>query len=100
MAVKILDRIFTGRNHDGISYQNMFNDSYTHDEAVAKLESWIVADGFDEKSLAELRTIVSYPEITDKMNENRNIVENELHVKGIPTTIYDGIRHTGLWSAE
>lgn len=100
MAIKILDHIFTEKNSDGISYQNLFNDEYSRDEAVAKLEQWIVKDGFDASGLEELRKIVAYPEITDKMNENREIVENQLRVKGIPTMIYDGGRHTGLYKAE
>ena len=92
--------IFTEKDEDGISYQNKFNDEYSHDEAVAQLEKWIVADGYDKGGLNELRKIVAYPEITEKMNENRDIVENQLRVKGIPTMIYDGSRHTGLYKTE
>ena len=100
MAVKLLDHIFTEKDEDGISYQNKFNDEYSHDEAVAQLEKWIVADGYDKGGLNELRKIVAYPEITEKMNENRDIVENQLRVKGIPTMIYDGGKHTGLYKTE
>lgn len=100
MAVKLLDHIFTERNDDGLSYQSVFNDVYTRDEAISQLETWIVQDGFDKDGLKEIRAIVAYPEITDKMTDNRNIIEKELRVKGIPTTIYNGGRHTGLWQAE
>lgn len=100
MAVKIIDHIFTEKNDDGLSYQSIFNDYYSREEAIKKLEEWIVADGFDKNGLEELREIVDYPETTDKMNENRQIVENELHIKGIPTTIFDGKRHTGLWKTD
>ena len=100
MAVEILDHIFTEKNSEGISYQNKFNEDYTREDAVAKLEQWIVESGFDEDGLAEVRKIVAYPEITDKMNENREIVKNQLRIKGIPTMIYDGGRHTGLYKAS
>lgn len=100
MAIQLIDHIFTGKNSEGISYQNKFNEDYTHDEAVAKLEQWITEAGFDEDGLDELRKIVAYPEITDKMSENKDIVENQLKVKGIPTMIFDGKRHTGLWKAD
>ena len=100
MAVEILDHIFTEKNSEGISYQTKFNEDYTHEEAAAKLEQWIMEAGFNEDGLAEVRKIVMYPEITDKMNENREIVENQLRVKGIPTMIYDGGRHTGLYKAS
>ena len=99
LAIKLLDHIFTGKNSEGISYQNKFNEDYSHEEAVAKLESWLAEAGLDKKAIDEIRKIAEYPEITDKMNENRDIVENQLKVKGIPTIIYDGKRHTGLWES-
>lgn len=97
MAIEILDHIFTEKNSEGISYQDKFNDDYTTEQAIAKIEQWITEAGFDADGLAEIRKIAYYPETTDKMNENREIVENQLRVKGIPTMIYDGGRHTGLY---
>lgn len=97
VALKILDNIFTKKNSEGISYQNKFNEDYSREQAIEKIESWLAEEGFDENELQELRKIVDYPEITDKMQQNRNIVEEQLRVKGIPTIIYDGQRHTGLW---
>ena len=100
LGVKLLDRIFTGKNHDEFSYQEMFNNEYSHEEATAKLESWLVLEGVNSEKLAKIRDITGYQEITDKMARNREIVENELKVKGIPTMVYDGIKHTGLWKDE
>ena len=97
LAVQLIDHIFTDKNSEGISYQNKFNEDYSHEEAVAKLESWLKEAGLDENGVKEVRKIADYPEITDKMSENREIVENQLRVKGIPTIIFDGKRHTGLW---
>ncbi len=100
VSLGIIDRIFTGKNSEGISYQNKFNEDYSYEEAVAKIEAWLKADGLDESGIAEIRTIVGYPEITDKMNQNKDIVENQLKVRGIPTMLIDGKKHTGLWKAE
>ena len=100
LAVKIIDKIFTGENSEGLSYQYKFNEDYSREEAVQKLEAWLKSFGLDDKGVAEIRTIADYPEIGDKMASNRNIVENQLRVKGIPTMIYDGGRHTGLWKAS
>ena len=36
----------------------------------------------------------------ETMNENKAIVEDELRAKGIPTMIYDGKRHTGIWHSK
>ena len=97
LAVKIIDKIFTGENSEGLSYQYKFNEDYSREEAIQKLESWLGSFGLDEKGIEEIRKIAEYPEITDKMVNNRNVVENQLRVKGIPTMIYDNGRHTGLW---
>lgn len=98
-ALKLIDRIFTKKNHDGISYQNLFNEDYSSDEARAKLETWLKEDGLDDGFIEELRIVSNYPETLDKMAENRQIVEKELRVKGIPTIIYDGKKHTGLFES-
>ena len=99
-AVNILDRIFTEKTFIDETekyYQDVFNDNYNEDEARAKLEEWIISDGFNIDGIDELRKIVDYPETTDKMSENKDIIENSLHIKGIPTFIYDGKKHTGLF---
>ena len=100
LALELIDHIFTEKDEEGVSYQTLFNDYYSRDEAVKALENWLKEAGFDKDGIAEIRKIADYPEITTKMSENRDIVENRLRVKGIPTMIFDGKRHTGLWKAE
>lgn len=100
LAVKIIDQLFTSRNDEGQSYQMLFNDFYSYDEAVATLENWLAEFGLDAGAVAEVREIASYPEITTKMEENLRIVTDEVRVNGIPTMIYNGTRHTGLYKAE
>lgn len=99
LAVNIIDKIFTAKNHEGRYYQDVFNNDYTHDEAAKKIETWLAEFGLSNDGIEEIRKIVAYPETTTKMSENRQIVENQLKIKGIPTMIYDGKRHTGLWTA-
>lgn len=99
-SIAIIDRIFTEKDEDGISYQNKFNEDYSEDEARAQIESWLKEDGFRDSGIAEVRKVVDYPEISDKIAENKTLVEEQLKVKGIPTMIFDGKKHTGLWKAE
>lgn len=100
LAMEILDHIFTEKNHDGISYQNMFNEDYSAEEAEAKLEIWLKDAGIDSSGVKEISKVAYYDETTTKMQQNREIIENQIKVKGIPTMVYDGGRHTGLWKAE
>ncbi|MBR3131930.1 hypothetical protein IKG33_00745 [Candidatus Saccharibacteria bacterium] len=97
LSLEIIDHIFTGENSEGISYQTKFNEDYTAEEAAKKIESWLKKAGAKDEEIKEIREMINYPEITDKMSQNREIVENQLRVKGIPTMIYDGGKHTGLW---
>ena len=99
-AIDILDHIFTGKNSEGISYQNKFNDDYTAEQATAKLEQWLKDAGLSEEEIAKVRELINSPEITEEMAVNRDIIEHQLRVKGIPTMIYDSTRHTGLYKAE
>lgn len=97
LAVSILDHIFTDKAEDGRYYQSLFNDDYSHEDAAKKIEEWLKKENINDDGIAEIRKIVDYPETTKKMEENHNIIESQLKVKGIPTMIYDGKKHTGLF---
>ena len=97
LSLYIIDKIFTAKNSEGISYQTKFNEDYSYEEAISKIESWLKEAGVDKAGVEEIHQIANSPEITDKMKENREIVEKQLRVKGIPTIITDGRKHTGLW---
>lgn len=98
-ALLMIDKIFTEKNSEGLSYQNKFNEDYSDEEATSKLESWLKAAGASKEEIKKIRDLAKSEEITNKMSQNRQIVENELKVKGIPTIIMDGKKHTGLWKS-
>lgn len=99
-SLGIIDRIFTEKSHSGeepVYYLYRFRDDYSREQAILKIETWLKEDGINEDGIKEIRKIVDYPEIADKMSQNKEIVENQLHAKGIPTMIIDGKKHTGIW---
>lgn len=100
LSVRILDRLFTEKDEEGRSWQMLFNDIFSAEEATATLDRWLADFGLDAAGNAELKKIAAEPEVTAKMTKNREIVENELRVNGIPTLVYDGAKHTGLYKAE
>ncbi|MBQ3473846.1 hypothetical protein IJH24_00220 [Candidatus Saccharibacteria bacterium] len=97
ISLGIIDRIFTEKNSEGISYQNKFNEDYSREEAIKKIESWLKKSGLDSKEIEKVRELVDTQDITEKLNQNKIVVEDILRVKGIPTMIYDGKKHTGLF---
>ncbi len=96
-SVGIIDRIFTKKNSEDLSYQIKFNEDYSSDEAAKKIESWLKEDGLHSKEIESVRNMIYSEEITETMNHNRKVIEKQLKVKGIPTIIYDGKKHTGLF---
>ncbi|MBR3156951.1 hypothetical protein IKF20_00760 [Candidatus Saccharibacteria bacterium] len=99
-SLNILDKIFADKDRDGIPYQDKFNEDYTNEQAAKVIETWLKESGLKDGEIKEIRKITTYPEIATKMDENRKIIEDNLKVKGIPTIIYDGKLHTGLWKQE
>ena len=100
VSIKLLDYLLTRKNHNDIPYQTLFNDDYSEEDARNKLEAWLKELEFDDDAIKQIREIADYPETEDKIKTNREIVDNELHAKGIPTMIFDGKKHTGLWKSE
>ncbi len=100
LSLKILDKIFSGTNSEGIPYQTMFNEEYSHEEAEHKLQSWLSDFGLNADEIQEVKKISETPEIADKINQNQTIVLDQLNAKGIPTMIYDNSRHTGLYKQD
>ena len=98
-ALTLIDIIFTGKNHEGRMYFSLFNDEFTEDDIIRRFDGWLLSTGMTEKELASVKKDLYSNEITNAMVKNKDIVENQLHVKGIPTMIYDGKKHTGLWTA-
>lgn len=97
IAAKILDKMFTSKDKDGIAYQNRFNEDYSREEAVAVLKQWLKEFNLDSQQIKTIANVASSDEVTNKMQNNSDIVVNQLKVKGIPTMVYDGKKHTGLF---
>ncbi len=100
LARMLLEHIFEDRNEDGTSYQILFNEDFTESEVINQIKLWLNEAGLDEGAIEEINKVANYPETTDKMNENHNIVKSQLKLRGIPTMIYDGKKYTGLFGVD
>lgn len=95
-GAKIIDKLFTENDPDGYNYQVAFS---MMDEAEAKktLQSWL--KGFGAKP-SEIETIAQTSQseaVNEIMAKVKAMVEDQIHTKGIPTLIYDGKKHNGLY---
>jgi len=99
----ILNSIFTTYNEDNIIYQTVFNELIDEASAEQILQSWLATTDYFSLSpteISEIITLAHSDSITAKMNHNENIIKNDIRVRGIPTMIFDGRRHTGLFKAD
>ncbi len=97
LAFSIIKRIYTEKDAEHRSYQDLFNDYYSAEEAEAKLIEWLKEFGLTDEKVEAVKTYAHSDEYNNLVAKNNDIVVNQLHAKGIPTMIYDGKKHTGRW---
>lgn len=96
-GLKILDRIFTEKDKSGTIYQNVFNNNLNSQEAEELLISWLAEFGADETEIKEISKLANSEEVTELMARIKAMVTETVRAKGIPTLIYDGRKHLGLY---
>ncbi len=94
---KIISRIFTEYDENGTVYQSLFNNELTKEESKNLLNKWLQEWGMGSNDLHEIQKLVMSDEITNELDKNINIINNDIKPKGIPTMIYDGKKHLGLF---
>lgn len=97
-ASRIIDRLFTESDTDGNNYQVAFS-LMSRDEAEKTLRAWLKDFGAGAKEISAIVAKIDSDEVTKIMQEIKQAVEEKIHVKGIPTLIYDGKRHHGRFDA-
>ena len=96
-SAKIIDRIFTEYNQEGTIYQAVFNDQIGKDDAKQLLAGWLLEWGVSKENVEEIVNSIDSKETIEKLENNINLVGTEIKPKGIPTMIYDGGKHLGLF---
>lgn len=94
---QIIDRIFTEFNTDGTIYQSAFNNELSETEAEELLSAWLAEWGLAEDDIIKIRASINSDNIAAKLNHNTEIINQEIKPKGIPTMVYDGKKHLGLY---
>ena len=95
-ANKIVDRLFTASNSQGINYQAAFM-SMSRSDAEKTLQTWLKDFGATTKQVETITGTANSDEVTEIMAQIKVMVEDKIHAKGIPTLIYDGKKYNGLY---
>lgn len=94
---KILNRIFTEFNAENINYQSLFNNDLDEKSAEKLLQDWYLEFGYTKDEVKTLSEFARSDTVTNYLQQIKDIVENKVHAKGIPTIVYDGRKHNGLY---
>lgn len=98
-STQILDRIFTGTDDKGNSYQVTFSGISTA-EAEKLLQKFLKDFGAKEKQIKQITELAHSDQVSEILAQVQIMVEDKIHAKGIPTMIYDGKKHNGLYKND
>lgn len=90
---QILEKVFTGKDADGISFQEKINVAYTEQETESLLLSWLKEMGYSETQLQQIKEAARSGQIKDSLNRQKDMVENKIQTIKIPTIMFDGRRY-------
>jgi hypothetical protein len=102
---EIMKKIFTEQDPElGISYQQAFNGlsglagtPYSAAKIEQTLQNWLAEWGYSPEQIAEIAKNTHSEKIAERIKDNQRTVDQTIKTKGIPTLIYDGQRHIGVW---
>lgn len=96
-AGKIINRLFTEKDDSGISFQTRLNNDWEENETIETFSLWLKDFGASNEEIEKIKNNLSSDEVKDMLNKNKDVVNNKIHAKSIPTLIYDGGKHNGLY---
>ena len=96
-AGKIINRLFTEKDEKEVSFQTRLNNDWEEEDVIKIFGSWLKDFGVEEKDIKKIEENLDSKEVEETLAKNRDVVDNKIHAKSIPTLIYDGKKHAGLY---
>lgn len=97
-AWRIVQRMFTEFDENGVIWQSTLKADETDETKAGEIiENWLRDWGYTESEVAAVREMTTSQRIKDEITEIGKIVNDDIRVLGVPTTIFDGQRHTGIF---
>ena len=100
LTIHLIDRILATSDDEGVNYQSRFNNDYGVEEANKKLGQFMIEIGLTPEEVAKVQKDAGSEQISNLIDKNREIIERDLHLKGIPTMLFDNKKHTGLYESQ
>lgn len=91
----VLEKLFTEENADGLEWQVWMNNASAAD-AEAQLQAWLAEAGYDDSAVARIAELTTSDAVAATLSHTRDVVENDVQTRAIPSLITDGRLHSGL----
>jgi hypothetical protein len=99
VAINFINRIYAEKDENGKIYQKVIFES-SKDEATKLFDAWLKEFGMTDQEVKSTKDLIDSDKVKAILDENKDLVENKIHARGIPIEIYDGGVHNGLYKAE
>lgn len=90
---KILETIFVEKDATGTNYQSLFNSTISPEKIQDILNEILKKVGYNAEEIVALNNLSKSETIRQRLEFNRNMVENTIKTRRIPTIIFDGKRY-------
>lgn len=96
-AGKLINRLFTEKDEKEISFQTRLNNDWEEAEVIEIFSTWLKDFGATDEEIQKIKDSLDSEEVKSTLAKNKDVVDNKIHAKAIPTLIYDGGKHSGLY---
>jgi hypothetical protein len=90
---RLLEKMFTGFDTDGVSWRDKFNLIYNEEQARSKIKDFLIEFGFSCTEATDVRTLTMRDEAELELNNLIKVVEQDIRTVKIPTIMFDGHRY-------
>lgn len=97
---RLLERMYTGSDPQGLRWQESFNLRYDPDQAGTVLAQFCRDFGYSDAQIEQLRVLAASPEIGARLSAQKAVVEQKIRTVKIPTIFFGGRRYDRVLSAD
>lgn len=94
---KIINRLFTEKDDKNVGFQTRLNNDWEEKEVIETFSLWLKDFGASDEEIRRVKDNLDSEEVKSAIEKNKDVVDNKVHAKAIPTLIYDGGKHSGLY---
>lgn len=95
-GLKLMHKIFTSKTDSGQIVQS-YLAGLDYDEAKKALKGYLKEFGATDDDLKQISALEKSDEVKKILEKVKDVAENQVKITGIPTLIYDGKKHLGLY---